>query len=86
MNLTMIISMLGLAIALASLWFSLTAGSRRERVQIEISSSTYLDSEGKERVSYSFGHGHPKTVLDRFRIEQARRRFDRLSRDNNPGA
>ncbi|WP_350357524.1 hypothetical protein [Paraburkholderia fungorum] len=82
MNATMIISVLGLAIALASLWISVTAASRRERVQIEIGRSAYLDPEGKERVSWSFSHGLPKTFFDRHRIARARRRFDLLSRDD----
>jgi hypothetical protein len=83
MNATMIISVLALAVALASLWFSVTAGARRERVQIEIGRSAYLDPEGKERVSWSFSHGLPKTFFDRYSIARARRRFDRMSRDDD---
>ncbi|MFM0154895.1 hypothetical protein [Paraburkholderia sediminicola] len=86
MNATMIISALGLVIALVSLWLSVTTGSRRERVQIEIGRSAYLDPEGKERVSWSFSHGLPKTVFDRYRIARARRRFDQLSRNDGRGS
>lgn len=81
MHATFVISVVGLAFALASLWITLTASSRREHVQIEIGRSAYLDAEGKERVSWSFSHGHPKTAVDRYRIARARRRFNRLSQD-----
>jgi hypothetical protein len=77
---TMIFSLFALAIALVSLCISLAPRLQRERVQIEISRSVCLDAEGKERVSHSFSHGHPKTFLDRLRIRRARRRFDRLCR------
>ncbi|WP_430231615.1 hypothetical protein [Paraburkholderia tropica] len=79
---TMMVSLLALGVALLALASSRTSRHPKARVQIEISRSSYFDAEGKERGAYSFSHGHPKTVFDRFRIVRARRRFDRLSRDD----
>lgn len=78
------VSLIALAVALAALADSFRTRllMSRRRVRIEISRSTCLDAEGKERVSWSISHEHPVTLLDRFRVARALRRFERLSRSD----
>ncbi|WGS55038.1 hypothetical protein LFL96_36800 (plasmid) [Paraburkholderia sp. D15] len=85
MDTTTVLFEVALALAVVAVLALVVAVMRRvprERIQIEMSRTAYLDEGGKERVSYSFGHDHPRTTWDHLRVALARRRFHRLSNDD----
>jgi hypothetical protein len=87
MTTTMIVSVISLAVALYALWLSLQHNLSGPRFRVEASRSRSLDSEGKERVSYSLSYSHDGSfigkTLCRFYVARATRRQDKQRRSES---